>query len=157
MRVRTSHWLVAWGIILATAALRAEPVTTTPLQLYGLGSLDCAAYSPDGKYILTGGSSAGAFLCDAATGKVVRMFLGHQRFVTSVAFSPDGTKVLTGSDDWTARLWNVSDGAVLRTFWHTAWVTSVAFSPDGTKVLTGSHDGTARLWQAVVPTSVRLP
>jgi WD40 repeat protein len=109
--------LIVWSIILAATASRAEQITSMPLQSYGLGTLGCAAYSPDGKYILTGGS-AGAFLWDAATGKVVRMFLGHQSWVSSVAFSPGGTKVLTGSWDGTARLWQaVVRGASVRPSW----------------------------------------
>jgi len=70
----------------------ASPQTTITLaqQFYGLGDLQCAAYSPDGKYIATCGT-AGAFLWDIETGEVVRMFLGHSWEVVSVAFSPDGT------------------------------------------------------------------
>ena len=94
------RFLVALAVLAAGQAAAVQ-VTTMPLQLYGLGELRCAAYSPDGNYILTGGG-AGAFLWDAATGEVIRMFLGHSEAVRSVAFSPDGTKVLTGSYDDTA-------------------------------------------------------
>ena len=134
-------------LFLTVGANAAERVTTTPLQFYGLGTLNCAAWSPDGTKIVTGGS-AGAFLWDAATSRVVRMFIGHEKEVTSVVFSPDGKTVLTGSRDASARLWNVADGTAIRTFSHALAVNSVAFSPDGTKVLTGSSDRTARLWNA---------
>jgi hypothetical protein len=68
MKVRTSRCLMVWGIILAAAAAPAEPITSMPLQTYGLGTLECAAYSPDGKYILTGGG-AGAFLLGRRDGQ----------------------------------------------------------------------------------------
>jgi len=107
-------WLVISGGLLATGA-RAEQITTTPLQFYGLGTLTCAAWSPDGTRIVTGGS-AGAFLRDVATSRVVRMFIGHAGAVTSVVFSPDSGQVLTGSLDGTAKLWNTSNGMFFRTF-----------------------------------------
>ncbi|MGC2221365.1 MAG: hypothetical protein WA624_02820 [Methylocella sp.] len=49
-----------------------------------------------------------ARLWDAATGKEIRAFKGHEGKVLSVAFSPDGARVLTGSVDNTARLWDTS-------------------------------------------------
>jgi WD40 repeat protein len=124
---------------------------------YGLGTLRCAAYSPDGKTIATGGG-IGAVLWDARTGDFVRILSAPGHYVYSVAFSPDGTKVLTGSYDATAKLWDTATGAEIRTFTgHTWWpITSVAFSPDGTKVLTGSWDQTAKLWDAATGAEIRI-
>jgi len=124
----------------------AEQVTTTPLQFYGLGTLNCAAWSPDGTRIVTGGSM-GAFLWDAATSRVIRMFVGHSAEVVALAISPNGSLVLTGSADGTARLWSVNDGATLRVFSdYNGQPNSVAFSPDGTRVLIALNDHTARLY-----------
>jgi len=95
------------------------PYVRPPLQFYGLGTLLCAAYSPEGNHILTGGG-ARAFLWDAQTGKVVRVFYGHTRYVRSVAFSPDGTKVLTGSADETAQLWQIAGAPTTPTVVRTA-------------------------------------
>jgi len=83
------------------SSARAEQVTTTPLQFYGLGTLTCAAWSPDGTQIATGGS-LGAFLWDVATSGVTRMFVGHEREVVAVAISPDGTQALLGECRLTA-------------------------------------------------------
>jgi WD40 repeat protein len=133
-------------LLLEVAPSFAEEITTTPLQFYGLGTLNCAAWSADGTRIVTGGSM-GAFLWDAATSRVVRMFVGHSREVVAVAISPDGSLVLTGSADGTARLWNVADGATIHEFPnHNGLPNSVAFSPDGTKVLLALNDRTARTY-----------
>ncbi len=126
-----------------------------PLQVYGEGILECAAYSPDGKWIATGSGAGFGVLWDVETGTVVRRFFGHTGGVTSVAFSPDGTKILTGSGDHTAKLWDVSSGEEVRTFsGHEGDVSCVAFSPDGLKVVTASEDETARSWDAETGKSI---
>ena len=103
------------------------------------------AFSPDGKYILTGSDDNTAKMWDLS-GRVIQTFMGHTEFVGSVAFSPDGKTVLTGSNDHTAKLWDLS-GQIMQTFTgHTEGVNSAVFSPDGKIVLTGSYDNTAKLW-----------
>ncbi len=109
------------------------------------GSIHSAAFSPDGKQVLTGSGDGTAKLWDLS-GRELQTFAGHNSWVSSVTFSRDGTQVLTGSQDGTAKLWDLS-GHEIQTFrGHADGVTSVAFSPDGQKVLTGSIDRTAKLW-----------
>ena len=69
------------------------------------GNVFGAAFSPDGKYVLTSGADATVRLWDTTTGNEVRRFIGHTDDVRSVAFSPDGKYILTSSNDGTARLW----------------------------------------------------
>lgn len=109
------------------------------------GGVEMIAFSPDGKYILTGNTDNTAKLWDLK-GHEIQTFKGHTNGVNSVAFSPDGKKVLTGSRDSTAVLWDLY-GKVIQTFTgHGQLIESVAFSPDGNYVLTGGRDNKAKLW-----------
>jgi WD40 repeat protein len=118
------------------------------------GSVGAVAFSPDGRYFLTGemmGDNA-ARLWETEGRRAVGPALLHRNMVQAVAFSPDGETLLTASSDGTARLWERATGRplgpVLR---HGREVKAAAFSPDGRRVLTGSWDTTARLWAVPRP------
>ena len=163
---RRAHFPVAAMLLLALAMTgSASAQVSLPLRgesgemILGLGTLEAAVYSPDGKHIATAGS-LGAFLWDAETGALLRTFLGHTGRVYSVAFSPDGKRVLTGSGDKSAKLWDAETGQEIRTFRHTLGVHSVAFSSDGSRVLTASagswgSEGTVTLWDAETGQEIR--
>jgi WD40 repeat protein len=103
------------------------------------------AFSPDGKYVVSGSYDGTARMWDAATGKEVARMI-HDNAVTSVAFSPDGKYVVSGSYDGTARVWEATTGKEVARMTHDDNVISVVFSPDGKQVASGSSDNTARMW-----------
>ncbi|PPK73917.1 WD40 repeat protein [Methylobacter tundripaludum] len=113
------------------------------------GTVAAIAYSPNGKFIVSGSYDKTLRLWDAKTGEPVGEPLkGHQAGVSSVAFSPDGKLIVSGSYDKTLRLWDAKTGDPLGKLvkGHSAGISSVAFSPDGERIVSGSDDGTVRLW-----------
>jgi len=107
----------------------------------------CVAFSPDGRFALSGSYGKTLRLWDIKTGKCLQTLEGHTSWVNSVAFSPDGRFALSVSHDKTLRMWDLKTGECLRTLvGHKRGVTAVAFSPDGRFALSGSWDNTLRLW-----------
>jgi WD40 repeat protein/serine/threonine protein kinase len=116
-----------------------------------------AAFSPDGKFVVTGGDDGMVRLWDAATGRPIGPVLRHPREVFSVRFSLDGKSILSGSLDGAARLWDAKTGRpVYGPLSHQGGDGSVrvAFNNDGKLVATGSGDG-VRLWDAATGRIVR--
>ena len=62
-----------------------------------------AAFSPDGRHIVTSSNDRTVRIWDAASGTQLALLSGHSDGVISAAFSPDGRRIVTASADKTAR------------------------------------------------------
>ncbi|MCE7924524.1 MAG: hypothetical protein DYG98_15870 [Haliscomenobacteraceae bacterium CHB4] len=76
-------------LVVGLAGLRGQaPRLVVPIgHTAGISSV---AFSPNGMYILTGGSDHTAKLWEIKTGREIQTFKGHIASVSSVTFSPDG-------------------------------------------------------------------
>jgi WD40 repeat protein len=111
------------------------------------GEVNSAAFSPDGKTIVSGGGDGMIRLWDSSGNPIGQPIKGHQGKVNSVAFSPDCKTIVSGDRYGIIRLWNTRGKPINQPIkGHQGRVNSVAFSPDGKTIVSGSDDKTIRLW-----------
>jgi WD40 repeat protein len=107
--------------------------------------LSSAAFSPDGKFVVTAGDDGDARVWDWRV-KTLKAVLKQSAPLSRAAFSPDGELVVTADADGAARIWGWTsrdEPAVLR---QPGSLSDAAFSPNGRFVVTASTDGAARVW-----------
>jgi len=125
------------------------------IQLRHPEPVNSVAFSPDGRYTLSG-SGAEMTLWQISSGREVRSFKGHCSNVESVAFSPDGKYALSEGLIG-MQLWEISSGRKIRSL---SWVSTASlggpsdfargliFSPDGKYALSRHYRCKhIRLWQ----------
>jgi WD40 repeat protein len=118
-------------------------------------TVECVAYSSNGKLIASVARNSAVQVWDVATGMEVHTMRVYdadshepsESEFTSVAFSLDSQWIVSGGEDYRVRLWNATTGeqhCVMNG--HTGPVRSVTISPDGIFIVSCSDDSTLRVW-----------
>lgn len=114
------------------------------------GATQGVGFSPDRRYVVSGGNEALTRLWNRTNAQQVRAFAGFAGGTGVASFSPDGTQILTTFGAST-RLLNAETGAIEREYPGA----SPVFSSDGQRIATASQDGTAHLWDVAAATEIR--
>lgn len=98
------------------------------------GSAYSVAFSPNGKFLVSGGADGTACVWKVSDGRQT-LSLKHVKFVRNAEFSPDNRFIATASGDGTARLWDAMNGGEVRTLMKRSDAAiDIAFVEEGRRV-----------------------
>ena len=90
-----------------------------------------AAFSQDGKYVISVDEDGTITTWDSVTGDEVRSVAGHGQEMGRMSISSDGSLFATGTSDRTIKIWDATTGSLVMTLrGHDGPINSIAFSPN---------------------------
>lgn len=134
----------AGGRIVIWDVNTAKPVKSFPCGL----QMNCARYSPDGRWIAAAGRDSAITIWDIAAEAALHN-IKVQTDVLSMCFTANGQEIVCGLSNGRVLVWNPSSGELPRsTPAHEGWVNAVTVSADGRYILTAGDDRTIRSWKS---------
>lgn len=116
-----------------------------------VGTINALAWSPNGRYLVSGGTDHHAFVWHALAGNV--LFAQEMRAsgaINAVSWSPDSKLLALGSNDKIVHIWEVMKKTPTFTYYgHGGYVNAAAWSVDGSRVASAGVDRTIQVWQAI--------
>ncbi|QDV22020.1 WD40 domain-containing protein [Aureliella helgolandensis] len=106
-------------------------------------------FSPDGRWLASGGADKLCRLFDVESGEMIRAFEGHSHHVLAVDWQNNGQQLATASADNSIKVWSADTGEQQRTIaGFSKEVTSVHYLGQTTQFIATAADGSVRLYNA---------
>jgi WD40 repeat protein/serine/threonine protein kinase len=139
--------LLAWGS--KSAQLRDAASGNLMRELSHGDVVYHAAFSSDGRLVVTSSADGTARIWEVATGKSVGPTLRHGGAVYWAQFSSDGKTLLTVRDGHYVQLWDWREGRrIAQEIPRKSRLYHASLSPDGSNILTTAWSGYAHLYDA---------
>jgi WD40 repeat protein len=155
-----------WVVSVADKTAQVWDATTGRARgaaLRHTANVTVAAFSPDGRLVVTATDTGTAQLWDAATGQAAGPPLAHPPSVRNAVFSRDGRFVVTSIGELagtrgSACIWETATGRrVGEPITHSEGVVYAELSPDNRLLVTTGDDSAVRVWDVSTRRLVGLP
>lgn len=139
--------LRVWDAESGQQLVRWHPVAEEDAYIPHYGGITAVAFSPDGRYLASGGLDRTAKIWDIET-ETQLLHLDFLNSVETAAWSPDGSQAAFGGADGRIIVWNRAEGRETVRFegHRNGAVIALEYAPDGTHVVTSGWDGSIRVW-----------
>jgi WD40 repeat protein len=113
------------------------------------GPVEGLAFSPDGAWLVSGGTATAVYLWETATGTRRAHLDQHKAGVRAVAFAPDGDRVATAAEGGRIAIWRLRESPPRHDIIDNGvppFVFALAFSPDGRRLAAGGQGEAVVVW-----------
>jgi uncharacterized protein with WD repeat len=147
-----AYLVEAFGNRIAVWAVEANDFVLIR-EIEGFSStVDCLAFSPDGKRFLTVAGGQPAQVWEVDTGNwLMTLDDNHKKsskqYVTKAIFAPDGTWIVTADNEGVIRFWDSQSGLLVNTLeGDPTSIRSLAFNPNGQILASGGSNNRVLIW-----------